>query len=713
MLKLILRAIMRLLFRVDVQGDQSVFGPPKTLIVANHESFLDGLLLGLFLPIRATFVVHAQVMKNRWFRMALAHVPHMTVEPSNPLAMKAVIRLLEKGENVVIFPEGRLTDTGSLMKVYDGAAFVAAKTGARIVPVRIRGAARSYFGRLSGLYPLHLLPRISLCVQPPTAIPMPEGPNAKARRRRAGEAMRRILLEMLVHTRPRRTLYQSYCDARESFGKRFRLAEDINMVEETYGSLSTKIAALARLTERHTHKGENVGVLMPNAVGSVALILALSARGRIPALLNYTAGRDGIIAACTAAQIKTILTARAFITKGKLDDLIADLPGIRVIHLEDLRSELGLVDKLGILVASRFPRWMGQPDQQPSDPAVVLFTSGSEGKPKGVVHSHDSLLANVAQIRAVGDFNPLDKFMVALPLFHSFGLTAGALLPILTGCKVFFYPSPLHYRLIPELIYDRNCTVLFGTSTFLANYAKYAHPYDFGRLRYVVAGAEKLTAETRSVWMEKFGIRILEGYGVTECAPVISVNVPMANEAGTVGQFLPGIEHRQIPVPGIASGGLLEVRGPNLMLGYLRYEKPGVLEMPPADSGHGWYSTGDVVTVDDEGFVRIVGRVKRFAKIAGEMISLEVVEKLANTASPGQQHAASSRPDATKGEALVLFTTDAALRREQLTEAARQLGQTELAIPRDIRVIAAIPLLGTGKTDYVTLKKMAEQRGEA
>lgn len=710
MLKYVLRIIMRILFRVEVQGDQSVFGPPKTLIVANHESFLDGLLLGLFLPVRATFVVHAQVMKNRWFRMALNNVPHLTVEPSNPLAMKAVIRLLEKGETVVIFPEGRLTDTGSLMKVYDGSAFVAAKTGARIVPVRISGAARSYFGRLSGLYPLHLLPQISLHVQPVTSLPMPDGVNAKARRRRAGEAMRRILLDMLVQTRPRRTLYQAFNDARDSFGRKFRLAEDINMVEETYGTLTTKIAAIARLTERHTGRDENVGVLMPNAVGSVALILALSARGRIPAMLNYTAGRDGLIAACTAATIKTILTSRAFISKGKLDDLIADLPGIRVIFLEDLRSELNLVDKLGILVASNFPRWMGISEQSPQDPAVILFTSGSEGKPKGVVHSHDSLLANVAQIRAVGDFNPLDKFMVALPLFHSFGLTAGALLPIMSGCKVFFYPSPLHYRLIPELIYDRNCTVLFGTSTFLANYAKYAHPYDFGRLRYVVAGAEKLNHDTRMLWMEKFGIRILEGYGVTECAPVIAVNAPMANRADTVGQLLPCIESRLVPVPGIDNGGLLEVRAPNLMLGYLRYEKPGVLEFPHAENGIGWYSTGDVVAMDDDGYVRIVGRVKRFAKIAGEMISLEVAEKLASTASPEHSHATSTRADPSKGEAIVLFTTDRDLRREQLAEAARSLGQPELAIARDIRVLDAIPLLGTGKTDYVTLKKMAEDR---
>lgn len=707
MLKALLRIALKALFRVRVTGDRSTFLNPRTLIVANHESFLDGLLLGLFMPVKATFVVHTQIANRPLFRFLLRFVPHLAVDSASPLAMKVIVKLVETGRPVVIFPEGRITNTGSLMKVYDGAAFVAAKTGATIVPVRIDGAARSYFGRLAGVYPRKAFPQVSIAIQPRRAIPMPELPSAKLRRRRAGELLRQILLDMLVATRPQKTLFEAFLDAKNTFGANYKLVEDIRLVEESYGSLLKMALGINRLMSRLTAPGEVVGVLTPNAAPTLGLVLALSAGTRVPAMLNYTAGADGLTAACTAAGIKTIITSRTFLEKARLTQLVTQLPGITVHYLEDLKAQFGLTDKLWVVWHLLFPRSAALP-QQPDDPAIVLFTSGSEGKPKGVVHSHNSMLSNVAQVRAVADFTPLDKFMMALPLFHSFGLTCGVLLPLVSGCKVFLYPSPLHYRIIPEIVYDRDCTVLFGTSTFLANYGKFAHPYDFGRLRYVVAGAEKLSDDVRKLWIEKFGIRILEGYGVTECAPVVAVNVPMACRIGSVGQFLPGMEYEFEAVPGIDNGGALHVKGPNVMKGYFLFDKPGVIQ-PPQSIGAGWYSTGDIVARDEDGFVHIRGRLKRFAKIAGEMVSLEVVEKIANAAAPGHAHAASTRPDAAKGEALVLLTTVADLRRDQLVAAARALGAPELAVPRVIRHIEAIPLLGSGKTDYVTLKLLAEQ----
>ncbi|TCO83745.1 acyl-[acyl-carrier-protein]-phospholipid O-acyltransferase/long-chain-fatty-acid--[acyl-carrier-protein] ligase [Plasticicumulans lactativorans] len=706
MLVKLLRALLWGLFRVEVHGRRDVFGDPRTLIVANHESFLDGVLLGLFLPVRPTFVVHTQIAQNPLFARLLRHVDHLAVDATSPLAIKAIVRLVESGKPVVIFPEGRITVTGSLMKVYDGAAFVAAHTGATVVPVRIAGAGRSYFSRLAGLYPRRLLPKITLHVLEPRRLPMPDYPSARERRRVAGEHMRALLLDMLVATRPRTTLFDAFLDARAIFGRNARVVEDVRLVEESYASLTKMALGLARLLEGATAPGERVGLLLPNAAPTLAALLGLSARARVPAMLNYTAGADGLRAACTAAQVRVVVSSRTFLEKGHLDHLPAALPELDWRFLEDLRAQMTGADKRWLLPRLLFPRLARLP-QGPDDPAVVLFTSGSEGKPKGVVHSHDSLLANVTQVRAVADFSPLDKFMVALPLFHSFGLTCGALLPLVAGCKVFLYPSPLHYRIVPELTYDRNCTVLFGTSTFLGNYAKFAHPYDFGRLRYVVAGAEKLDEGVRRTYIERFGIRILEGYGVTECAPVVAVNVPMAARSGSVGQLVPGMRHRLVPVPGVEHGGVLVVHGPNVMRGYLRFENPGVLEPPHWEGEPGWYSTGDVVEIDADGFVYIRGRLKRFAKLAGEMISLEVVERLAAGVAPAAMHAAVTRPDPGKGEAIVLFTTAADLDRDALLAQARAQGTPELAVPRDIRHLDAIPLLGTGKTDYVRLNERA------
>jgi len=709
LVKLVLRVILRPLFRVQVSGDRSVFANERTLIVANHESFLDGALLGAFLPIDAIFVVHAQVLKKWYFRWLLRYVPHLAVDSASPLSMKLICRLVETGKPVVIFPEGRLTITGSLMKVYDGAAFVAAKTGATVVPVRIEGSGRSYFGRLAGIYPLKLFPKIRIAIQPRRQIPMPALPSAKLRRRRAGELMRRILLDMLVATRPQRTLSEAFLDAKATFGSRYRLVEDIRLQEETYGSLLRTALGLARLTIPLTRSAEVVGVMMPNTAATLGLILGLSGAARVPALLNYTAGPEGVRAACEVAKINKIFTSRVFLEKARLGHVLDGLTNVKIHYLEDLQERLRFTDRLWILwrlVRSRLPN----AGQRPEDAAIVLFTSGSEGKPKGVVHTHNSLLSNVAQVRSLADFSPLDKFMICLPMFHSFGLTCGVVMPLVSGCRAFLYPSPLHYRIIPELVYDRNCTVLFGTSTFLANYGKFAHPYDFGRLRYVVAGAEKLSEDVRRLWIEKFGIRVLEGYGVTECAPVIAVNVPMACRSGSVGQLVPGMEYELEPVAGIDSGGVLHVKGPNLMKGYFLHEQPGVVQWPKSVRD-GWYSTGDIVFIDEDDFVHIRGRVKRFAKIAGEMISLETVEKIAASAAPGFAHAASTRTDPAKGEALVLFTTAVGLGREQLGAAAKDLGAPELAVPRIVRTVSDIPLLGSGKTDYVRLKQMAEATG--
>ena len=268
--------------------------------------------------------------------------------------------------------------------------------------------------------------------------------------------------------------------------------------------------------------------------------------------------------------------------------------------------------------------------------------------------------------------------------------------------KLCLYPSPLHYRQIPEAIYGWNATVVFGTDTFLAGYARMANPYDFRSVRYVVAGAEPVKAETRRVYMEKFGLRILEGYGVTETAPVLAVNSPMFARSGTVGRLMPGVSHRLEEVPGITEGGRLHVRGPNVMLGYYRADNPGVLEPTPG----GWHDTGDICTVDRQTFVTIKGRAKRFAKIAGEMVSLAAVEQMCADLWPDNAPVVVAMPDAKKGERLVLVTTRPEARRAEVQAHMKAKGATELMVPAEVMSVDAVPLLGSGKTDYVGLNAL-------
>ncbi len=704
-LRPVLRLLFRLLFRVRVEGVEQITGHEKLLIVANHESFLDGLLLGLFLPVDPVFVVHTGIANSRLFRPILSLADYLAVDPTSPMAMKKILRLVESGRPVMVFPEGRITVTGSLMKVYDGPAFVAAKTRASLVPVRLDGAARTYFSRLAGRHPRRLFPRITISVQAPTVLAMPEAERARERRRLAGERLRRIMQEMMFRSRPVQSLHTALFDTAAVQGWRRPVMEDIQGSELSYGALIRLSLGLGCLISRHTREGEHVGVLLPNLAPTFGLLFGLSGRGRVAALLNYTAGAEGLRSACTAAQVRTVITSHMFLEKGKLAWVPEALPEARFCYLEDLQQDLRLADRLWVILAMLAPRWATARSDADS-PAVVLFTSGSEGRPKGVVLSHRAILSNIAQILSVVDFSAEDKVLNALPVFHSFGLTVGGLLPILAGANLFLYPSPLHYRVIPEVVYDRNCTVLLGTGTFLGNYGRQAHPYDFYRLRHVVSGAEKLPESVRSLWFEKFGIRILDGYGATETAPVISVNTPMAYRTGTVGQLLPAVEGRLLPVPGIERGGILHVRGPNVMLGYYRYEQPGVIELPRSELGEGWYETGDVVEIDPDGYVSILGRVKRFAKVAGEMISLEAVERLAALASPDCQHGAFAMPDPQKGEALVLCTTDPGLSQELLSKTARQAGFPELSVPRRLVRLEALPLLGTGKLDYVALKAL-------
>jgi acyl-[acyl-carrier-protein]-phospholipid O-acyltransferase/long-chain-fatty-acid--[acyl-carrier-protein] ligase len=705
----LLRLLFRILLRTRILGDLAPFGTSdRLLIVSNHHSRLDALLLGLFLPRNPVVIGSPEDRPGPLLRRLLGHIRHETLDLNDPVSMKRILRLLRAGRPVVLFPEGRLGEGGAVMKVYPVPALAALRSGATVLPVHVEGAGQWFSRSGSSSWLRRLFPRTAIRVFAPTRI---DGGAAGSARRRRAYATRRltsIMQAMALDSHAQKPLFECFLDAVGAHGRRAPLIEDQNGQPQSYGQLLRMSLALGRLLGRETADRENVGVLLPNVITSVAVVMALSAIRRVPTIFNYTSGPLGVESSAVAAGVRTVITSRRFIDQGKLEPLIGALSGRRIVYLEDLRARFGWRDKLWLIAfALRFPR-LTVVRQSTLDPAVVLFTSGSEDRPKGVVLSHHAIIANVAQMRAVFDFSPADKILNPLPLYHAYSFTAGVMLPLMTGTQVYLYISPLRYRAIPEIAYRRDCTFLFGTSTFLSFYARYANPMDFSRLRHVISGGEKLSPEVSRVWMEKFGVRIMEGYGATECAPVIALATPGGYRRGAVGRFLPGVDYQVEPVAGIDKGGLLHVRGPNLMLGYYRYANPGVIEPPKSSAGEGWYDTGDVVEVDQDGMVAISGRIKRFAKIAGEMVSLDMIEHVATEAAPDFHHAAVLTMQDYGGETTVLFTTDEHLTRARLLDAARELGTHDLSVARRIVYLKEIPLLASGKVDYVALKSLIE-----
>jgi acyl-[acyl-carrier-protein]-phospholipid O-acyltransferase / long-chain-fatty-acid--[acyl-carrier-protein] ligase len=645
------------------------------------------------------------VAQGWWVKPFLRAVKPYTIDPTRPLAMRQLVNGVKQGETLVIFPEGRVTVTGGLMKVYDGAAMIADKADAWIVPVRIEGMDRTVWSYLSkGQIRKAWFPKVWVTILPPRKRSIDTALKGRARRRAASAVLQDIMVDASVQAaRIDVTLFEALAESRTTRDTKKPIVIDALGVKLSYTKLILAAQVLGRKLALLAPAGGSVGVMLPNSAGVAVTFYALQTIGRVPAMINFTAGARNVLATCKAAKVEVLLTSKAFVERARLGDLIDRLSGaVRVIYLEDVRASITFVDKgWGLLQGSR-----PQVKRNCNEPAAILFTSGSEGTPKGVVLSHRNILANASQsgTRVAADGN--DKLFNVLPVFHSFGLTAGLVMPLAGGVPVFLYPSPLHYRLVPELVYGSNATILFGTDTFLNGYARAAHAYDFHRVRLILAGAEAVQQRTRDIYMEKFGVRILEGYGATEAAPVLAINTPLANKTGTVGRLAPLMEARLEPVPGIAEGGRLHVRGPNVMLGYYLAENPGVLEPPP----DGWHDTGDIVTIDAEGFITIRGRAKRFAKVAGEMVSLAAVEALATELWPNAPSAVVALPDPRKGERLVLLTTQLGAMREPLMRHAKAKGASELMVPADVVIVDSIPMLGSGKPDYVAATELAKER---
>lgn len=736
MLRRLFQLLLRIGFRFRAYGHESLKTPGPVLLVPNHVSWLDFLFLWVLLDRDWKFVVSRVAARLSWVhRKIMLNRRTFPIDPASPYALKRIAEHLQAGGRLVLFAEGQISRTGCLMKLFDGTGFLLHKTGAKVVTCYLRGANRLKWSRQPGWrrwWPT-VTAHFSPVLTPPRLEPVS---TAKAR--------------TTLTTWLRDRMVAQQFETEMAFGPatvpaailetarrvpNFRILEDATMQPITYRRLLTGAELLgARLAVR-LGGVERVGVLLPNVNALPVTLLSLWARGKVPAILNFTTGPATMLTCAALAGLRRVVTSRAFLERARLRPEPFAEAGLELIYLEDLRAEIRGPAKLagalrmrfapGALLrhagrsAGRAPKAGGagpatgvrapaserEAPKAGQQPAVILFTSGSEGVPKGVELTHANLLANIRQMLAVIDVTDHDRVFNALPTFHSFGLTVGLLLGLVRGLYVFLYPSPLHYRLLPNVLYDRACTVFLATNTFLNGYARRAHPFDFRTLRYLFAGAEKVQEETARVWAQRFGVRILEGYGATECSPVISVNTPMAPKHGTAGRLLPGMELRLEPVEGVPDAGRLFVRGPNVMRGYLNPEANAAFQ-----ALGGWYDTGDIVSVDAEGFLTIRGRLKRFAKVSGEMVSLTAVEDALAGAFPqyGQrcEVAVIARPDEDKGEALIAVTNEPRLRLDEIRAALRARGLPNLCVPREVVAVKEIPKLGTGKVNHRELARL-------
>lgn len=698
------KALLVRWFRVEIKGQY--LPALNSVIIANRTSVIDVLLLSVFLPERLTVALHPRMYKKLWVKILMVFAEVIPIDPSSPSAARIIIKEIRAGKRCVIFPQGLSGQQENSLKVYDGPGFVLQKAGAEVIPIRIEGAQNSIFSIGKNKNRIRLFPKITLHVLPPQLFLQPK--NLPVDRSAVSMRLFRLISDLTFsNSFQPQSLFTALLQGVYLGSKNKTRIEDSNRSSLTFKQFVVRCFILGRQIKKQTLKEEYVGVMMPTTTAGMVTFFALHAYRRIPAMLNFSMGFYNLFSACSTAGIKTIYTSKQFIATAKLEKLIEELQtaGITIRFLEDFKSSIHIGHKVSGLIKGMFPaiayRLLGE-QVAPDQIGLVLFTSGSEGLPKGVALSHANILANCYQMMSRVDFTSRDVFFNALPIFHCFGLTAGSLTPLIAGNNCFFYPSPLHYKIIPGLIYQTGATIMFGTDTFLTGYARAAERQDFSSVRYIFAGAEKIKPETLRHWIETFGVKIYEGYGATEASPVISLNCPLASVPGSVGMILPAMESRIEPVDGIAQGGRLLLRGPNIMLGYLNADKPGSLNVPY----DGWHDTGDIVTINPDGFITIAGRAKRFAKIAGEMVSLTAVEGIAASIWPELLNAAVAKKCPRKGEQILLFSEASFADKASFVKKIREQGYSELLVPHQIYPGSKIPILPSGKIDYVMLDKL-------
>ncbi len=700
----LVKNVLQACFRVSIKGHYK--SGDKAVIIANRTSVLDVMFLSVFLPEKLTLVLPPNLYKKLWVKALALFAEVIPVDPTKASAARVLIRATNEGKRCLIFPQGLSSQPDHSLRVFDGPGLIIQKVGGLVQPVRISGLEKSIFSIAKQKHLLRLFPKVTLNIQQQVTFYEKDG-----QRRAVGRKLFNLISEMtFANCNVRQSMFSALIEGVHIGCKNKAHIEDTNRTPISYRQMLTRCFILGRQLKNQTQPYERVGLMMPTTCAGMITFFALQAYRRIPTMINFSSGFYNIYSACRTANIKTIYTARQFIETAKLEHLVNALKqsDIEIMYLEDFKPNVGLPQKIAGLVKAYFPRIayraIGR-SVEATDTCVILFTSGSEGVPKGVVLSHSNILSNCYQMMSRVDFSTRDVFFNSLPIFHCFGLTAGSILPMVTGNNTFFYPSPLHYKIIPGLVYEAGATIMFATDTFLLGYARAAANHEFTSIRYIFAGAEKVKPETINHWASHFGSRIFEGYGATEAAPVIALNCPMAHRNRSVGQVLPMIDIRIEPVEGICHGGRLFIRGPNVMRGYMRADNPGQIEALT----NGWYDTGDIVELDDDGFITISGRAKRFAKLGGEMVSLTTVESVTSSIWPENLHAAIAVACPRKGEKIILYSECESTSRSEFMQYVKMHGHTELLNPSAIISGVTIPVLASGKIDYIKLQQNHEQ----
>jgi acyl-[acyl-carrier-protein]-phospholipid O-acyltransferase/long-chain-fatty-acid--[acyl-carrier-protein] ligase len=610
-----------------------------------------------------------------------------------------------------------MTRIGQMLPFRRGLERIMKGVEAPIIPVHIDGVWGSIFSFAGGKFFWRFPRKIPYPVHVTFGAPLASTSGAQEVRRQVQE----LSVDAFADRRNRlQTISSAFIHTARRHPFRFAMA-DGRTPRMNYFSALTKSVFLARRLRKHWKDQAMVGLFLPPSIPGALANYAAMLMGKVPVNLNYTVSRESLESCAKQCELKTVITSKLFLEKVKVEP-----PG-EVIYAEDLAANPGFFEQLAALFGALFlptgmlQKYCGAARKTAlDDTATVIFSSGSTGEPKGVILSHFNIASNVAQLMQVFMLHKTDRILGILPFFHSFGFTGTLCLPAASGIGAVFHPSPLDSRAIGALVSQHSVTMLLATPTFLNAYTRRCTPEDFGSLRIVMAGAEKLPDRISIAFEDQFGIRPLEGYGCTECSPVVAVNTPdfraaqfrqVGAKRGTIGHPLPGIAIRIVDpetgdLRGVGDAGLLLVRGPNIMRGYLnRPEKTAeVLK-------DGWYNTGDIATVDEDGFLRITDRLSRFSKIGGEMVPhIKVEEKLQEIAQASEQvFAVTAIPDEKKGERLIVLTT---ISEENLATTLEGFAKADLPAlwkPRADHFvrIEALPYLGTGKLDLRRLREMA------